>query len=64
VDLKTIPRAEIEDSFRKLGFSKSAAEAYARMTRVSIDGVELPNNPRRGSSTLRKYIHDLAQRET
>lgn len=64
VDIETTPRVDIEESFRQLGFSKPAADAYARMTKVSINGVELPDNPIRGSSTLREYIHELVQNKT
>lgn len=60
VDLTTIARDEIEDSFRNLGFSEAAVVSYARMTIASIDGMELPANPVRGQVSLRRHIEQIA----
>ncbi|KAA1176648.1 NAD-dependent epimerase/dehydratase family protein [Rhizobium tropici] len=60
VELRTIPRDEIEQSFRKLGFSKEAAESYARMMKASIDGgFEVPPDPERGATSLQEHIASL-----
>ncbi|MNR99536.1 NmrA-like family protein [compost metagenome] len=60
VDLRTIARDEIEDSFCKLGFSEAAAVSYARMTIASIDGMELPASPVRGQALLRRHLEQIA----
>jgi uncharacterized protein YbjT (DUF2867 family) len=55
------PRDQWQQAFRKLGFSQSAADSYARMTAAAIDEMELPADPRRGDVTLRQYIGAIAQ---
>jgi uncharacterized protein YbjT (DUF2867 family) len=44
VSVISTARCEIENSFRKLGFSRAAATSYARMTMASIDHMELPSD--------------------
>ncbi len=63
VELATTPRAEIETYFRSLGFSNEAAASYTRMMKATIDGVELPDSPTRGSTNARDYIGRLVKRE-
>ena len=63
VELQRIPRDEIESSFRKLGFSLEAAQAYARMTKVTMDrGFDTPDNVERCVTSLWDYITMLVQR--
>jgi hypothetical protein len=51
-----------------MGFSKPAAQSYARqsyarMTAVSVDeGYEMPANPEFGSVSLQQYIPELVKR--
>jgi uncharacterized protein YbjT (DUF2867 family) len=57
------PRERWEEAFEAMGFSKPAAQSYARMTAVSVDeGYEMPANPKRGSVSLQQYISELVQR--
>lgn len=60
VEVMEIARADWASSFRKLGFSPAAAESYARMTEVTVDSLELPIDPVRGSITIDAYLHALA----
>jgi hypothetical protein len=61
VKLKTIPRSRIESVFQDLGFLHEASACYTRMTEATIDGVELPDHPNRGSITVRQYIQRLVK---
>lgn len=45
-----------------MGFSKAAAKSYARMTAVTLDDLELPDSPERGTVSLQRYISDLVTR--
>ena len=45
-----------------MGFSDAAAESYARMTEVSVDGgFEMPDKPERGTTTLQQHIVELGR---
>ncbi|KRB57082.1 NmrA family transcriptional regulator [Rhizobium sp. Root708] len=57
--LQKIPDDQIEANLRDMGFSHAAADAYARMTRASIEGMELPDDHVRGEVGLRDYLRDL-----
>jgi hypothetical protein len=47
-----------------MGFSKPAAQSYARMTAASVDGgFEMPDEPVRGSVSLKDYIGALVQQK-
>lgn len=60
VELAVTPRDEWKAAFRKLGFSEAAADSYARMTAVSVDGgFDMPDDALRGAITLDAYIRDL-----
>ncbi|MBY3193637.1 MULTISPECIES: NmrA family NAD(P)-binding protein [Rhizobium] len=59
VSLATTPRDQLEESFRKLGFSPAAARSYTRMTEATLDGPELPREPNRGEITLEDHIAAL-----
>src|SRR6185437_13461547 len=61
VEPRVIPRDQWEQAFRSLNFSAPAARSYARMTGITVDGVEAPSNPVRGTVTLRDYILALAK---
>jgi uncharacterized protein YbjT (DUF2867 family) len=49
-------------TFEGMGFSKAAAKSYARMTAVTLDDLELPDSPERGTVSLQRYISDLVTR--
>jgi len=59
VTVRTLERSQWEPNFRRAGFSEPAARAYARMTEVSLQGFETPNNPIRGTTSLESYIRQL-----
>lgn len=59
VTVRTIGRSQWEASFMQAGFSERAARAYARMTEVSRAGVERPDDPMRGTTTLLSHISRL-----
>jgi uncharacterized protein YbjT (DUF2867 family) len=60
VKVCVIPPDKWEGSFRDLGFSREAAESYARMTRIGVEGdFEEPDDPLRGPTTLEAYIKRL-----
>lgn len=46
------PRAQWEESYRQQGFSRAAAQSYARMTAVVMDELDLPDDALRGQVTL------------
>lgn len=57
VEVAVTPRKDWEATYRKLGSSAAAADAYARMTAVSIDGgFEVPDEFEKGETTLQDYI--------
>jgi len=60
VGVDVIPRDEWKEAFQGLGFSEAAADSYARMTAVSLDGgFDMPDDALRGATTLEAYIRDL-----
>jgi uncharacterized protein YbjT (DUF2867 family) len=60
VSVEVIPRDEWEEAFQGLGFSEAAADSYARMTAVSLDGgFDMPDDALRGATTLEAHIRDL-----
>jgi uncharacterized protein YbjT (DUF2867 family) len=60
VGVDVIPRDEWKEAFRGLGFSEAAADSYARMTAVSLDGgFDMPDDALRGVTTLEAHIRDL-----
>jgi uncharacterized protein YbjT (DUF2867 family) len=63
VEVIVTPRAQWKDAFRKLGFSEAAADSYARMTGVSIDGgFDMRKDSVRGTTTIEAYVRDLLAR--
>ncbi|WP_192360855.1 NmrA family NAD(P)-binding protein [Mesorhizobium mediterraneum] len=62
IQVVTAPREKWQETFEGIGFSKAAAESYARMTAVTLDDPELPKNPGRGTVSLQRYISDLVAR--
>jgi uncharacterized protein YbjT (DUF2867 family) len=56
VEVQTTPRDGIEQALSSVGFSPAGAASYAAMTRLTIDGVELPDHPRRGTTTLGQHF--------
>jgi uncharacterized protein YbjT (DUF2867 family) len=61
VRVDVIPRENWEDAYRSLGFSDAAARSYARMTALTADGPEYPEDPIRGSISLQTYIGKLVR---
>ncbi|MGJ8530842.1 MAG: NmrA family NAD(P)-binding protein [Alphaproteobacteria bacterium] len=62
VEVETIPRDAWEATFKQFGFSDDAAASYACMTAAVVDGdTERPDNPARGTTTLRDYIRHLLE---
>ena len=63
VEVVVTPREQWEAAYRKLGFSKPAANSYARMTAVSFDGgFDYGARAIRGVTTLDEYIRQLVAR--
>lgn len=61
VTVEVTPRDRLEPAFRSLGFSDAAANAYARMTSLSIErGFDRAEHPIRGDISLDAYIQALA----
>ncbi|ANK94575.1 MULTISPECIES: NmrA family NAD(P)-binding protein [Rhizobium] len=61
VRVDVIPREAWEDAYRRLGFSDAAAHSYARMTALTVDGPEYPEDAIRGSISLQTYIDELVR---
>ncbi|PDT29671.1 NmrA family transcriptional regulator [Rhizobium sp. L9] len=61
VRVEVIPRETWEDAYRNLGFSDAAAHSYARMTALTADGPEYPEDSIRGSISLQTYIDGLVR---
>ncbi|CAN7227481.1 NmrA family NAD(P)-binding protein [Rhizobium sp. LjRoot254] len=61
VRVNVIPRENWDDAYRCLGFSDAAARSYARMTALTADGPEYPENSIRGSISLQTYIGELVR---
>jgi uncharacterized protein YbjT (DUF2867 family) len=63
-DVRTVetPRSEWIATFRTLGFSPAAADSYARMTALTVDGPMRPEAPERGPTTLTEHISGLVRR--
>ncbi|MBX4973302.1 NmrA family NAD(P)-binding protein [Rhizobium lentis] len=59
VRVDVIPRENWENAYRSLGFSVAAARSYARMTALTVDGPEYPEDPIRGSISIQAYIGQL-----
>lgn len=60
VRLDVVPREKWIEAYRGMGFSEAAADAYARMTAVSVDGgFDMPSDPLRGTVTLEDHIARL-----
>lgn len=63
VRLITTPREDWIKVFRAQGFSAAAADAYARMTAVAIDGPMTPESETENATmTLETYLRDLVAR--
>lgn len=63
VDVAVTPRHQWREAFRALGFSESAANSYARMTAVSLDGgFDMPGDALRGSTTLDEHVRQRLAR--
>jgi len=63
VEVAVTPRERWIDTYRAIGFSAAAADAYARMTARTIDGDYTPiGTPVHGPTTLQAYIDALVRR--
>lgn len=61
VRVVTVPRERWVETYEKLGFSKAAAQSYARMTEAALDRPMQPENPERGEISLEGYIAALVE---
>lgn len=61
VDVRVTPRNEIEQTYRSLGFSEESAASFTGMTKLTLDELELPENPIRGVTSLDDYIAELVK---
>jgi uncharacterized protein YbjT (DUF2867 family) len=59
VRVEAAPREAWENAFRAIGFSEAAARSYACMTAATVDDLQLPAQPLRGTTTLEAYVRDL-----
>lgn len=60
VDVVELPESAWKETFKSVGFSESAADSYAAMTRITLEGdYEKPTEPVRGSTTIQKYIGEV-----
>jgi uncharacterized protein YbjT (DUF2867 family) len=63
VEVASAPRADWQRTFESMGFSAAAAESYARMTALSVDGkIAMPDEPERGEVAIRQYVAELVAR--
>jgi uncharacterized protein YbjT (DUF2867 family) len=63
VELQVTPRAKWKETLQASGFSEAAADSYARMFAVSVEGgFDMPDEAWRGTTTLEAYIRDLVAR--
>jgi uncharacterized protein YbjT (DUF2867 family) len=63
VQVLTVPREDWGKTFLSIGFSEPAAEAYARMTEVTLDEpYVMSDTPERGTVSLDRYITELVER--
>jgi uncharacterized protein YbjT (DUF2867 family) len=61
VKFAKVPRKQWKQAYQNMGFSKPAAESYARMTAATLDDIRAkPETPVRGSTSLQSYIAVLA----
>lgn len=58
VEVDAVPSDKLEDAYLKLGFSQNSAKSFARMTRATIEKLELPASPHRGKTTIEDYIRE------
>jgi uncharacterized protein YbjT (DUF2867 family) len=63
VEVEVTPREHWFDAYKALGFSDAAAEAFARMMAVNLDGVELPLKVDRGATSLQAYVDALVRKD-
>ncbi|SDZ22917.1 Uncharacterized conserved protein YbjT, contains NAD(P)-binding and DUF2867 domains [Lysobacter sp. yr284] len=59
VAVEEVPRDRWVEGFREQGFSQAAAESYAAMTALTVDRLELADDPVCGATGLREYIDAL-----
>ena len=57
VSTQVIAPDKLEDAFQRFGFSAQASKSYARMTRVTIETCERPENPMRGSVSIDDFFN-------
>lgn len=64
VALAPVPRDALVETFAQLGFSEATALSYACMTGVVLDGgIETPESPERGATTLEAFVRAVATGE-
>jgi uncharacterized protein YbjT (DUF2867 family) len=57
-----IPPEQWVPAMKEMGFSQIAAESFAAMTKMVVDGPEIPDSPLRGATTIQQYISDLVKK--
>jgi uncharacterized protein YbjT (DUF2867 family) len=61
VSVNVIPRDRWIQTFRRLGFSDAAADSYAGMTAITLERLELPAAPIRGTTSIERYVRGLVR---
>jgi uncharacterized protein YbjT (DUF2867 family) len=61
VNLDVTPPEKWGEVFEHLGFSPQAADSYARMTQVTLESLELPDQPLRGAVSLDEHVGELVR---
>ncbi|WP_208856929.1 NAD(P)H-binding protein [Rathayibacter oskolensis] len=56
VALHVTPLDQLEQMFTGIGFSETAASSYAELTRRTVHGLHLPDDPRRGATSLHDHV--------
>ncbi|PBC06701.1 NmrA family NAD(P)-binding protein [Mesorhizobium sp. WSM3859] len=64
VRVVTTPQERWLETYQQLGFSKAAAQSYARMTAATLDGPMQPEDPERGKITLENYVAALVEKKS
>jgi uncharacterized protein YbjT (DUF2867 family) len=57
-----IPPEQWVATMKEMGFSQIAAESFAAMTKMVVEGPEMPESPLRGATTIQQYISDLLKK--
>ncbi|MBD3583684.1 NmrA family NAD(P)-binding protein [Flavobacterium selenitireducens] len=61
VEVVEIPPQDWENFMVSSGFSTAAAKSMANMTQATLDTLETPDSPTKGTTTLAEYVADLVR---